>query len=75
MGSLNDKDKAVSDFEIVKLLSQRYGDGFVYFMPEENKDIIKHSRANGFVSDDGYITSYGRQLLAKVSVDSFMPNN
>ncbi len=51
---------------IARLLACRYGDGGVY-MPRHapTSAILKVAIEGGFVSEDGFVTRAGRQLLAK----------
>ena len=51
---------------IARLIARRYGDGGVY-VPRQppRRRALKDAIAGGFVSEDGFITSKGRRLLAR----------
>ena len=59
--SLADQDRAVA-----RLIARRYGDGGVYVPRQQpRRGALKDAIAGGFVSEDGFITSKGRRLLAR----------
>lgn len=51
---------------IAELIARRYGDGGVYVPRQQpRRGAMKDAIAGGFVSEDGFITSKGRRLLAR----------
>lgn len=59
--SLSDQDQAIA-----RLIARRYGDGGVYVPRQQpRRSVLKDAIAGGFVSEDGFITSKGRRLLAR----------
>jgi hypothetical protein len=51
---------------IARLIARRYGDGGVYVPRQQpRRGALKDAIAGGFVSEDGFITSKGRRLLAR----------
>ncbi len=54
------------DHAIARLIARRYGDGGVYVPRQQpRRSVLKDAIAGGFVSEDGFITSKGRRLLAR----------
>lgn len=54
------------DQAIARLIARRYGDGGVYVPRQQaRRGTLKDAIAAGFVSEDGFITSKGRRLLAR----------
>ena len=51
------------DLAIVKLLAQRYGDGFVYLRDREERDLYEKAKNLGLISREGYLTPIGRALI------------
>ena len=51
---------------IARLIAYRYGDGGIY-LPRQacHSDALEDAIAGGFVSEDGFVTRKGRQLLAQ----------
>jgi len=56
----------VSESDIVKILSNRFGDGVVYMSKNMPKRVYNLAVKRGFISQEGYITRKGRVLLAQV---------
>ena len=57
-----------SDFDqaIARLISRRYGDGGVYVPRQHSRrGSLAEAIAKGFVSEEGFLTSKGRRLLAR----------
>lgn len=53
---------------IARLLACRYGDGGIYLPRRaQQTDTFEDAIADGFVSNDGFITRKGRRLLAQYS--------
>lgn len=51
---------------IARLIARRYGDGGVYVPRQQPRcGVLGDAIAAGFVSEDGFITSKGRRLLAR----------
>ena len=54
------------DQAIARLIARRYGDGGVYVPRQASRrGTLADAIAAGFVSEDGFITSKGRRLLAR----------
>ena len=57
------------DLAIARVIAHHYGDGGVYLPRIDNRRATLHRAiANGFVSDDGFITRKGRHLLARFEI-------
>jgi hypothetical protein len=54
-----------SEQKIASLLASRYGDGVVYIPRNGAKSLFFDAMANGFISEDGFVTRKGRALLAR----------
>jgi hypothetical protein len=52
-----------SQFE--KLLTHRYGDGFIYLPKSQNSNVLQDAVSQGFVSEEGFLTRKGRHYLAR----------
>lgn len=50
---------------MVKLLSNRYGDGLIYLPRTTNRAALRDAINQGLVSEDGYLTRKGRNFLAQ----------
>ncbi len=54
------------DQAIARLISRRYGDGGVYVPRQQSRrGSLAEAIAKGFVSEEGFLTSKGRRLLAR----------
>jgi hypothetical protein len=51
--------------QIVEVLSHRYGDGNIYLPSGSSKQLWARAIALGYISEDGYVTRKGRELLAQ----------
>lgn len=58
----------VSESDIVKILSNRFGDGVVYMSKNMPKRVYHLAVKRGFISQEGYITRKGRVLLAHTDI-------
>ncbi|MGQ0656889.1 MAG: hypothetical protein ACT4NU_02165 [Chromatiales bacterium] len=58
-------DTRVTESDIVKILSNRFGDGVVYLSKNMPRRVYNLAVKRGFISQDGYITRKGRVLLAQ----------
>lgn len=57
-----------SERAIARVIAHRYGDGGVYVPTQERyPEALDLAIADGFVSQDGFITRKGRRLLARIS--------
>jgi len=56
---------APSDIELARVLQHRYGDGTVYLLDRGAKQIFGACLQLELVSDEGFITKKGRELLAR----------
>jgi hypothetical protein len=48
-----------------KLLASRYGDGLIYLPKSMNSCVLRDAVNLGLVSEDGFLTSKGRNYLAR----------
>ncbi len=53
------------DADMIRLLSQRFGDGLVYLADEADEEILRLAVESGLVSADGHLTSAGHRLLQR----------
>ena len=53
------------DAAIVSLLSNRYGDGFVYLRGQEERSLYEQAKHLGLISGEGYLTPTGRSLIVR----------
>jgi len=51
--------------QIVEVLSHRYGDGNIYIPSGAPRELWARAFELGYISEDGYITRKGRELLAQ----------
>jgi hypothetical protein len=58
-------DTRISETDIVKVLSNRFGDGVVYLSKNMPRKVYNLAVKRGFISADGYVTRKGRTLLAQ----------
>ena len=56
---------APNDIELARVLQHRYGDGTVYLLDGGAKQIFRACLQLDLVSDEGFITKKGRELLAR----------
>lgn len=62
-------DANIIDGEILRLLSQRFGDGLVYCTEEKDHDLLRKALEEGLVSRDGRVTAAGLRMLRRDSVE------
>jgi hypothetical protein len=55
--------------EIARMLVYRYGDGTVYLPQGNSRQLYHAGMLLGYISEDGFITRRGRELLALHSLD------
>lgn len=55
--------------EIARMLAYRYGDGTVYLPQGSSRQLYHAGMLLGYISEDGFITRRGRELLALQSLD------
>jgi hypothetical protein len=56
----------VDGVRLSRLLDHRYGDGQIYLTHADEKPILRAAiRLLGLVSDEGYVTRYGKQWWAQ----------
>lgn len=60
-------DTRVSESDIVRVLSNRFGDGVVYLSKNMPRKVYNLAVKRGFISAEGYVTRKGRALLAQFS--------
>jgi hypothetical protein len=54
---------------IAQVIARHYGDGGVYLPRDFQRfDAMKQAVADGFVSEDGFVTRKGRRLLARTAL-------
>lgn len=62
----SNRQPALTDAAIARVIARRYGDGGVYIPPgPARRDALKAAISAGFVSQDGFLTRKGRQLVAR----------
>jgi hypothetical protein len=49
---------------LIRFLSQRYGDGQVYLKDPRDRALLRLSIRLGLISEEGYVTAYGRRFWA-----------
>ena len=54
-----------NDLELARVLQHRYGDGTVYLPGAGGMPVLRFCMQLGLVSDEGFITRKGRELLAR----------
>ncbi len=54
-----------NDLELARVLQHRYGDGTVYLPRTGARPVLRLCMQLGLVSDEGFITRKGRELLAR----------
>ena len=50
---------------IVQLLSNRYGDGFVYLHGQDERGLYEQAKHLGLICSEGYLTPVGRSLIRR----------
>jgi hypothetical protein len=60
-------DTRISESDIVRVLSNRFGDGVVYLSKNMPRKVYNLAVKRGFISTEGYVTRKGRALLAQFS--------
>lgn len=55
----------VNQAEVVRLLSQRFGDGLVYMAEDADQEILRQAIDAGLVSADGQLTTAGYRALKR----------
>lgn len=53
------------DAAVVQLLSNRYGDGFVYLSDQEERGLYEQAKRLGLICPEGYLTPAGRSLIRR----------
>lgn len=59
------KSSISNDADMIRLLSQRFGDGLVYLADDADEEILRLAVKSGLVSADGHLTSAGHRLLQR----------
>ncbi len=54
-----------ADMIMIRLLSQRFGDGLVYLADDADEEILRLAVESGLVSADGHLTRAGHRLLQR----------
>jgi len=57
------------DGAIVQLLSNRYGDGFVYLSDQQQRGLYEQAKHLGLICSEGYLTPVGRSLIRRSGQD------
>lgn len=52
-----------------RLLDQRWGDGQIYLTSASEKPILREAIALGLISEEGYVTRFGKRLWAQHRCD------
>ena len=55
--------------ELAQLLSHRFGDGTIYLPAGVPRQVFSLATHLGYISEDGYLTRKGRDLLSRYHVD------
>ncbi len=55
----------LNEIKIANVLKNRYGDGMVYIPENDDHYDYDFAKDKGFISDEGYITRKGKQLVSK----------
>lgn len=50
---------------LLEVLAHHDGEGNVYFLPGASQDTVRQAIAQGFISQEGYLTRKGRAVLAQ----------
>lgn len=56
-------EKDPSDAQLVTILDHHYGDGVVYIPENTPWSLYTFARRLGYISEEGYVTKKGRELL------------
>ncbi len=59
----------VNQAEIIRLLSQRFGDGLIYLADDADQEILRRAMETGLVSPDGHLTTAGYRVLKRSARD------
>lgn len=59
----------VNQAEIIRLLSQRFGDGLIYLADDTDQEILRRAMETGLVSADGHLTTAGYRVLKRSARD------
>ena len=59
------QNNSCDDVTLAKLLDQRYGDGLIYLKSLEDRKLFAVAVSQGMVSEQGYLTGYGRRFWAQ----------
>jgi hypothetical protein len=55
-----------NESDIARVIGRHYGDGAVYMTQDENQaTALSKAISEGFVSEDGFLTRKGRELLVR----------
>ena len=54
----------LDETKLTKFLDQRYGDGLIYMKSPEDRRLFILAISLGMISEQGYLTGYGRQFWA-----------
>ena len=57
-----------NDLELARVLQHRYGDGTVYLPRAGARPVLRFCMQLGLVSDEGFITRKGRELVARYAL-------
>ncbi|MGH8654698.1 MAG: hypothetical protein ACREYE_22170 [Gammaproteobacteria bacterium] len=64
-----------TEVECVKILANRYGDGTIYLPEGTSQALFYACIEQGLISDDGFLTRKGRQLLLRYPDKRWIANN
>ncbi|MCI0559535.1 MAG: hypothetical protein MN733_13655 [Nitrososphaera sp.] len=65
MNALEVRENASNEVEIASVLRHHYGDGDLYLPEGTSESVVQKAIALGYLSEDGYLTRKGRDLLAQ----------
>ncbi len=54
-----------TDAQLVSILDHHYGDGVVYIPENTPWSLYTFARKLGYISEEGYVTKKGRELLTR----------
>lgn len=58
-----------NEHDIARVIGRHYGDGAVYMTQDENQlSALSKAISEGFVSEDGFLTRKGRELLVRFGI-------
>ncbi len=58
-------EKNPTDAQLISILDYHYGDGLVYLPENTPWSLYTFARKLGYISEEGYVTKKGRELLAQ----------